>query len=569
MEIFYTLLLYYRINYDPNNVNELLEDNKINIYYQKILFSNAEYFNRIYIPNSFIDEMLKKGFIMNYENLIIILKYLKRFENILIFLNKESKIISDVFETIKENKENNEEEEENIENEEIINLIDIIKIKEDDNINLINEEMNKLLNTKNILNYINIGQDFWLKYSEFFNEKNIETLIGIEKIIKLIQVKNKDLITNSDFIYKFIHQTGLYMSINHKFKDNIELLKFIKEKDIYYTEKKYKLSRSVEIFNGLNLSENNEEEFLKIWNSIDFIDMFKDQIKDDPYKEFQKTIISLADNIQSFHLLFKMFNYSNTKICNEDTVNLLKNKYISLIGVYNIDNFNKFNDIFIEDTILLIYLLDSKLSIAHNFIQNDLSKKLPLALTNKIIFELLSKFKELSDKVYEQISDFFTKNKENLECQNLVNIVKNINNINNTKCIKMILNKINKSMILEKNMIFDPIERNELKVFIEFQKIGIFNNNDYQFTNYIRGIISVSEGILKDIRNYNIKYNELEKLSVHNIREILNKRIQILNVQKSLSDEEINKIIDNLINYKDKIKKILVLLKKLLKLKIY
>ena len=390
LEIFYTLLLYYRVNYEPNKIFELFEDTKINAYYQKILFSNKDYFSKIYLPNSFIDEMLETNFDMNYDNLILILNYLKKFENILFFLNKHSEIISNAFEDKKEEKEKNEEEEceekeeeeKSIEKDEkIINLIQIIKIKEDDNIISISNEMDKLLNKQNILNHLSIGQDFWNKYSEFFNKKNLDTLLEIEKIIKTIQNKNKDLIENPDFIYYYIHETGLDMSKNHKFKSNIELLKFIKEKDIYYTSKKYRLSRNVQIFNGLNLSENNENEFLNLWKSINFTEMFSDDTGE-LYRDFQKIVISHVDNIQLFHLLFKMFDYSNLKVFNDYTIKLIRNKYIELI--YNQDNLKKFNDIFIEDTILLIYLLDEKLKIAKSFIQNDLSKKLFFNLTNKI-----------------------------------------------------------------------------------------------------------------------------------------------------------------------------------------
>ena len=557
LEIFYTLLLYYRVNYEPNKVFELFEDTKINVYYQKILFSNKDYFSKIYLPNSFIDEMLDKNFDMNYDNLILILNYLKKFENILLFLNKHSEIISNAFEDKKEEKEKNEEEEceekeeeeKSIEKDEkIINLIQIIKIKEDDNIICISNEMNKLLNKQNIINHLSIGQDFWNKYSEFFNKKNLDTLLEIEKIIKTIQNKNKDLIVNPDFIYFYIHETGLYMSKNHKFKSNIELLKFIKEKDIYYTSKKYKLSRNVQIFNGLNLSENNEEEFLILWNSINFTEMFRDDTGE-LYKDFQKIIISLADNIQLFHLLFKMFNYSNSKIFNDYTIKLFRNKYIELI--YNQDNLNKFNDIFIEDTVLLIYLLDEKLKIAKSFIQNDLSKKLPVNLTNKIFIQLLSKFKDISDDIYIEIVDFFTKVKENLICNNLINIVKNINNI---KCTKMILVEISKSMLIDKNIFFNEYERNELKLFIEFQNIGIFNNKDYEYSPYVTGMISSSKKILEDIKNNNISYNDLDKFRNLKKEKELENKIETLNVQKILKEEEIKEIVQNLKKNKERIK---------------
>ena len=99
LEIFYVILLYYRLNYEENNVNELFEDHSIIKYYRKILFSNKDYFIKICLSNSFIDEIIQTDFEMNYDNLLLILNYLKNLEKILIFLNKYSEQIFKVFQT--------------------------------------------------------------------------------------------------------------------------------------------------------------------------------------------------------------------------------------------------------------------------------------------------------------------------------------------------------------------------------------------------------------------------------------------------------------------------------------
>ena len=140
---------------------------------------------------------------MNYDNLLLILQYLKRFDKILLFLNKNSKIIIDTLEKKIKNKEDEEAEDEEQDEEEgekeseknnKINLIKIITIKEDDDINIISEEVNNLLEKENLINYIDIGQDFWEEYSEFFNKKNLQKLINLEKIIINIYNKRNDLI---------------------------------------------------------------------------------------------------------------------------------------------------------------------------------------------------------------------------------------------------------------------------------------------------------------------------------------------------------------------------------------
>ena len=116
LEIFYTLLLFYRLNYETDKLNELFEENNINKYYIKILFSNKEYFIKIYLPNSFFDKVFESDLEMNYYKLILIFKYLKKFESILKFLNKYSQKIIEILEI--ENKKNNQEEERGEEEEE-------------------------------------------------------------------------------------------------------------------------------------------------------------------------------------------------------------------------------------------------------------------------------------------------------------------------------------------------------------------------------------------------------------------------------------------------------------------
>ena len=119
-----------------------------------------------------------------------------------------------------------------------------------------------------------------------------------------------------------------WMCLYHKFKNNVELLYFIKNKDIYYTSKDFKNKRDIQIFNGLYLHENNEEEFLKLWKTIDFKEMFNDE---EQFQEFQKIIISLSDDISSFHLLFKLFDYSNNNVFNDFTIKQIREKYLSII----------------------------------------------------------------------------------------------------------------------------------------------------------------------------------------------------------------------------------------------
>ena len=182
---------------------------------------------------------------------------------------------------------------------------------------------------------------------------------------------------------------------------------------------------------------------------------------------------------------------------------------------------------------------------------------MPVDLTNKIFIELLSKFKDLSDEIYEEIAEYFTKVKENVKCENLINIIKSINN---KKCIKLILFKIIKFMIIDKKIFFNDKRRDELKVFIELQKIGIFKDKDYEFSPYVTIMISASKKIWNDIKNNNISYRELKNIVSRKIDIELKERFESLNVENTIKDEEINEQVENILNKKEKIQKQIVLL---------
>ena len=467
-EIIYSIILYYSINYDSNKINELLEEKNANKYYQKILYSNQDYFIDIELQNSFVDEMINNGFEFNYENFILTLKYLKTLENILVFINKHTKMIYELLKNKKtkkddEDNEENEEEEENEENikDKKINLCDIIKIKYNGNINNISKEINTLLDKQYIFEYIELGEEFWKKYSEFFNKQNLNILLEIKKILENIKNKKSDLVKDINFINKFIHDTGIEMSKMRKFRNNIEILEFIKEKDIYYTSKSFKKFRDVNIFVGLNFSMGKEEkiEFLKLWKTFDFNEMFDEE----QYMEFQKIIISNICHISLFHLIFQLFGeYNENNSNNYENIILLRDKYNSLIQLVTQKNLSDINDVFIEDSSNLIYILAQKKGIGKSFIQKDLLKKLPLSINNKIFLKLLSKFKDIPDNIIEEIADYFSKGKDNLICENLINNFKRIDNI---KCKRLILNKISNSLIINKEMIYYEKEKKSNKSF--------------------------------------------------------------------------------------------------------
>ena len=554
LEIFYTILLYFRINYEKDKVNDLFKDNAANKYYIKILISNGKYCEDIPpLSNSFVYEILKNIENLDIQKLCMILNYLKKLDKILIFLNENSDIIYNKINGEKDNSEEdeneNEEEDEDKKSEnnnnikEKIKLIDIIKISNDDNLERISNEIERLFENEKILQYLDIGQEFWEIYSKYFSKKNLKSLIKIKNILQNIIKMQKELIKDIDFIFHFIHETGLDMSIQYKYKNNLDLIKFIKEEDIYYISDKYKLSRDVEIFKGLKLSEIDEEdkEFFSLWNSIDFVDLFDHE----QYNKIQEIIISSAEDIPSFHILFKLFKYYDEKIFNDDTLTLLRSQYIYIIQNFTENYDENINKEFIDDTSLLIYLLDKKIGI--NFIE-DIKNKLPILFINKVFLKLLEKDLSENEKLIEEIANYFTSN-ENLKITNFIPI---IDNLKSNKCLEKILNKIVK-LIIKKEMIFNDVDSDELKILNEFKKTKLFSNKDFAYNIYTIQTTTICKEIIDDFKNNNLNYNDLINSNFLNLEHGMRHKLEIVNVDNKLSEKDISNIINKIQNYINKI----------------
>ena len=102
-----------------------------------------------------------------------------------------------------------------------------------------------------------------------------------------------------------------------------------------------------------DIEENEKIEFIKIWQSINFKEMFNEE----QYNEFQKMIILHITHISFFHLIFELFGDFNENMSNYKNIILFKNKYISLIQLVSNEYLNNLNDTFIEDSANLIYIL--------------------------------------------------------------------------------------------------------------------------------------------------------------------------------------------------------------------
>ena len=174
---FYIILLYFRINYEKDKIQTLINQKDLWKYFIEILPLNSEYFCNIELPNELIDEMLNQEPLL-FETINGTIKYLKSFEKILNYINKNCNSIYDICK--KENK--------------IINLSDLINPIETDNLYKIKIELEKLINYEinNTVQFITFNDTFWGDYIYYF-KKDFKKLILIKKCILICQIIDKNL----------------------------------------------------------------------------------------------------------------------------------------------------------------------------------------------------------------------------------------------------------------------------------------------------------------------------------------------------------------------------------------
>ena len=330
-EYFYTLLLYFRLNFERENLDKLIQNKKIWKYLINVLQKNALYFTNINLPNDLYDEMINRT-PLSFEEMESIFFYMDSLEKVLSFININiDKIYNCCLGKGKRTKK-------------YLKLSDFnILSKESDNYTNIYKELSTLINFEKSNKYfVVLDEKLWENFviSNFL--KNLNNLVIIDKCISICKEVDKSLNMN---IYEHISKTALNMIIEGKLK-NEELLNFLKN-NIYFRDKKYAslLYRPIEMFVGIDLETANEE-FYKLWNEVNMLDMYSFL-----ENKGKKIILDKITHIKDFWKLFKLFNFSEQKIPDANTINILLSKFIPLIKTYEKETCPNF----IKDISLLIY----------------------------------------------------------------------------------------------------------------------------------------------------------------------------------------------------------------------
>ena len=203
-KLFYSLLLFFRANYEKEKVQSLINQKELRKYFVEIFPENYNFFSDLEVSDDLIYDMIKQENI-TFEKIKGALTFLKSLEKLLNIINI---IIDLIFECCKE--ENGK-----------IEMSEMANPKITDNINAVMDEIQKILNYEinNNITFITFNEEFWKKYINFNYKNNLKNLILIKKTLLLY--KKTDISINIDNLEleEKINETRLELIKNDELKD--------------------------------------------------------------------------------------------------------------------------------------------------------------------------------------------------------------------------------------------------------------------------------------------------------------------------------------------------------------
>ena len=351
IELFYSILLYFNMNFQKEKITEMLNDDKVLEYLSKKLISFREIYKDLLLDKDTVRKLIKKS--KTFDDILIYLPYIGK--NIIDFLNliySEFKFICDIYKS--EQDKLNDENKDKDEKKEMkqIDVEKYVVTQKNDNIKKLYEVLSLILTSQKLesVKIIKFSENLVKNYVEYFNGQNMEALQLINKLIQEI----KKTYINFEFKYNkkdmdlIIHETGLDIINRGEMKSN-EILDFISS-DIFFTSNSYKKDyfRPVTILSKIKVEEI-DEQFLKSWRNINFNQIYCDWIE-----KFYNTIADLIKNIKDFGILYKLFLIYDSQKYEKDSLKIMKKKYIDLLQTLEKEKCPNF----VEDTIKLISLID-------------------------------------------------------------------------------------------------------------------------------------------------------------------------------------------------------------------
>ena len=496
IELFYSIWLYFNMNFQKEKISEMFRDDKILDYLSKKLISFYDIYKELLLDKETLRKLIKKS--KTFDDILIYLSYIGK--NIVDFLNlifSEFKFICDIYK-----EERHKLAEENIDKDEKREMepIDIEKYvvtQKNDDIKKLYEVSSLIFTYQKLesVKIIKFSKNLIKNYVEYFEGVNLEALHIINKLI--LEIKKSypkfEFTYNKKTMELIIHETGINCINRGKMKNN-DILDFISS-DVFFISKHFEKEnfRPVTILSKINI-EDLDDEFLKIWRNINFNQIFYNQ-----KEKFYNTIADLVKNLKDFSLLYELFMIYDSRKYENYSLGIMQNKYVDLLK-----NFEKEKcPNFIEDTIKLISLSD-EYNVNNKGLLQYIQTNLNFEIVKEIYFKLLEKNENLSKKTKDIITTYLI-NEKNISCpEDLINLIVVFKNIR-----KEIFCTITK-YTLEEADFFSYKETDNFKFYkglIDNQIINI--DLGYKESGYIKKIEKSTNILYKKIKNFDIKYNDI------------------------------------------------------------
>ena len=521
----YTIIIYFYYHFALDKLAILLSNKDENIHnyvLQSLIQNKKELFKDFKLTKEEIHNLMDS--IKDPEQFDIILGYIT---NLLELVS----LVSDYFDTFSEIFSDNKKK---------ISMNNIIP-SENDNIKEISEKYIELVKRQKEANknlFFLLESSMLRKYVELFEAKNVENLIYIQNIVKYMKENVDNKFEIKDLNEK-IHEMGLKLSKEHSLKNN-DILEFIK-KDEYYNSKtyNYKIYRSLDILNGLEINSFDEQFYLN-WKTIDWYYTFDEQ-----YYDFIKKVSDLIKDMKDFNILFKLFDISKDKNqpdYHQYSLNIMQSKFFELQKT-NFDSQKCPN--FIDNLILLIFFSDQKKENIEIFLNEKLQKSLNAKTVNEIYITLLSRYKDLiSQSTRNTITNFFVKNESNKNIETLLYLIKNCPEL----CENMLQNI--DDYIIKRQELLEPKENEKIILFKGLLDEEILEKPEYQETYYVNKVKSTVKSVQKEIISGQILYRDISKLyskdenDKENQKNSLLQRLKIICLNKQDDADKLFNIID-------------------------
>ena len=294
IELFYSILLYFNINFQKEKISKMFRDDKILDYLSIKLIIFHDIYKELLLDKETLRKLIKKS--KTFDDILIYLSYIGK--NIVNFLNliySEFKFICDVYRSEKEKLEDENFDKKEKREMKKIDIEKYVVTHKNDDIKKIYEFSSFIL-TSQILESVEIikfSENLIKNYVEYFKGENLEALQFLSNLIGLIKKSYKkfEFTYNNRGMDMIIHETGINLINRGEMKNN-EILDFIAS-DLFFNSKNYEklYYRPVTILSKINIEEI-DDKFLKRWRTINFNQIFFYQIE-----KFYNTIADLVKNL--------------------------------------------------------------------------------------------------------------------------------------------------------------------------------------------------------------------------------------------------------------------------------